>query len=68
MAWVTTELCTFILIDGMTADAEDLRTATRRVRDIEHASGVTAFAAMGGNGRFDGSKEPLRQLTDRTLS
>ena len=58
----------FILIDGMTTDAEDLPAVARRVPDTEHASGVTAFAVMGRDATFDGSKGQKRQLADHTIS
>ena len=57
----------FILTDGMTADAQDLPATAQRVKDIEKVRGVTTFAILSGEARYDGAKQQMRQLTDRTL-
>ena len=57
----------FILTDGMTADSQDLPATARQVRNIEVAKGVTTFAIMSGAARYDGAREQMRPLTDRTL-
>ena len=38
-----------------------------QVRNIEVAKGVTTFAIMSGAAGYDGAREQMRQLTDRTL-
>ena len=57
----------FILTDGMTADSQDLPATARRVKDIEVAQGVTTFAIISGDARYDDAREQVRPLTDRTL-
>ena len=57
----------FILTDGMTADSQDLPATARQVRNIAVAKGVTTFAIMSGAAGYDGAREQMRPLTDRTL-
>ena len=57
----------FILTDGMTADSPDLPATARQVRNIAVAKGVTTFAIMSGAAGYDGAREQMRPLTDRTL-
>ena len=57
----------FILTDGMTADAQDLPATARRIKDIENAKGITTFAILSGQARYDGAKQQMQQLTNRTL-
>ena len=40
---------------------------SRQVWNIEVAKGVTTFAIMSGAAGYDGAREQMRQLTDRTL-
>ena len=40
---------------------------SRQVRNIGVAKGVTTFAILSGEARYDGAKQQMQQLTDRTL-